>query len=214
MSEILQTQPIVKLYENEYNNLDLDEVLEHHGIKGQKHGVRNGPPYPLDSRISTGKRLKKTVGSIKRKLSSKSAVKKAKKAKQSTPQDKYQNKEDAIKAKDIEYINQNKGSFSTKEMNDVMNRITTEERLSKMVYDQKKAKRLTSNKAFRVVASSAISGFTFAAVNYAMANKQSRENYGNKFIKDMAIGASVGAMTQILPESAKGDIYRLKGNRR
>lgn len=26
-----------------------DDALEHHGIEGQKWGVRNGPPYPLDS---------------------------------------------------------------------------------------------------------------------------------------------------------------------
>lgn len=32
--------------------------LYHHGIKGQKWGVHNGPPYPLDSDVSTGKRLK------------------------------------------------------------------------------------------------------------------------------------------------------------
>lgn len=29
-------------------------VLAHHGIKGQKWGVRNGPPYPLDKSISAG----------------------------------------------------------------------------------------------------------------------------------------------------------------
>lgn len=29
--------------------LDSDDVLVHHGIKGQKHGVRNGPPYPLSA---------------------------------------------------------------------------------------------------------------------------------------------------------------------
>lgn len=32
--------------------------LYHHGIKGQKWGVTNGPPYPLDSSVSTGKSLK------------------------------------------------------------------------------------------------------------------------------------------------------------
>lgn len=32
--------------------------LYHHGIKGQKWGVQNGPPYPLDSSISTGSKLK------------------------------------------------------------------------------------------------------------------------------------------------------------
>lgn len=33
--------------------------LKHHGILGQKWGQKNGPPYPLDSSKSTGKRLKK-----------------------------------------------------------------------------------------------------------------------------------------------------------
>lgn len=28
-------------------------VLSHHGIKGQRWGVRNGPPYPLDSKTSS-----------------------------------------------------------------------------------------------------------------------------------------------------------------
>ena len=40
--------------------IDESEYLVHHGIKGQKWGKRNGPPYPLDSDISTGKRLKTT----------------------------------------------------------------------------------------------------------------------------------------------------------
>lgn len=29
---------------------NVDEFLAHHGIKGQEWGVKNGPPYPLDSR--------------------------------------------------------------------------------------------------------------------------------------------------------------------
>lgn len=33
------------IYHDEMNGSD---HLEHHGIKGQKWGVRNGPPYPLD----------------------------------------------------------------------------------------------------------------------------------------------------------------------
>lgn len=33
-----------------YAGIDRDPMwLEHHGILGQKHGVRNGPPYPLGS---------------------------------------------------------------------------------------------------------------------------------------------------------------------
>lgn len=41
-----------------YGNNDWRDYIAHHGIKGQKWGVKNGPPYPLDSKISTGKRLK------------------------------------------------------------------------------------------------------------------------------------------------------------
>ena len=32
--------------------------LAHHGIDGQKWGVKHGPPYPLDSSVSTGSKLK------------------------------------------------------------------------------------------------------------------------------------------------------------
>ena len=35
--------------------------FNHHGIEGQKWGVRNGPPYPLDRMVSTGKALKSTI---------------------------------------------------------------------------------------------------------------------------------------------------------
>ena len=35
------------------------DELRHHGVDGQKWGVKNGPPYPLDSSVSTGKQLKK-----------------------------------------------------------------------------------------------------------------------------------------------------------
>lgn len=34
-----------------------EAFLAHHGIVGMHWGVRNGPPYPLDSSISTGSRL-------------------------------------------------------------------------------------------------------------------------------------------------------------
>lgn len=45
---------------NNYSwNLDMEE-LTHSGIKGQKWGVRNGPPYPLSRDISTGSHLKTT----------------------------------------------------------------------------------------------------------------------------------------------------------
>ena len=54
--------------------------ISHHGIMGQKWGVQNGPPYPLDSDVSTGKRLKESKGLFKKKKKSKEDIKNYKKA--------------------------------------------------------------------------------------------------------------------------------------
>lgn len=42
-------------------NFTTQSSFLHHGIQGQKWGVQNGPPYPLGSYISTGKRLRKAA---------------------------------------------------------------------------------------------------------------------------------------------------------
>ncbi len=50
-----------KLYEyaqNQFKPLLEDEYLEHHQALGAHWGIHNGPPYPLDRSLSTGKRLK------------------------------------------------------------------------------------------------------------------------------------------------------------
>lgn len=38
--------------------LEEETTLEHHGIKGQKWGVKNGPPYPLDDETASKVRMK------------------------------------------------------------------------------------------------------------------------------------------------------------
>lgn len=47
------------IYDYVISKPSLDE-LYHHGILGMHWGKRNGPPYPLGSDVSTGKRLKTT----------------------------------------------------------------------------------------------------------------------------------------------------------
>lgn len=42
-------------------NFTTQSQILHHGIEGQKWGVQNGPPYPLDSYLSTGKSLRKAA---------------------------------------------------------------------------------------------------------------------------------------------------------
>ena len=50
------------LYEYNYEKPELSETyLEHHGVQGQKWGVRNGPPYPLSRQKKGNGRL---VGKI------------------------------------------------------------------------------------------------------------------------------------------------------
>lgn len=64
-----------------YNRWLESDYLEHHGVKGQKWGERNGPPYPLDSSKSDGHKLLKGDGSPqgkkKYKTSEKTAHKRA-----------------------------------------------------------------------------------------------------------------------------------------
>lgn len=35
-----------------FSKLNLEDYLAHHGILGQKWGIRNGPPYPLDAKYT------------------------------------------------------------------------------------------------------------------------------------------------------------------
>lgn len=49
-----------------------NDELYHHGVKGQEWGEKNGPPYPLNSSVSTGKALKKEA-KYKKKYSEKVA---------------------------------------------------------------------------------------------------------------------------------------------
>lgn len=55
-----------------YNRWLESDHLEHHGVKGQVHGIRNGPPYPL----SRQERFR-TIGPDGRPITSKVAYKKA-----------------------------------------------------------------------------------------------------------------------------------------
>ena len=54
LSKLIDLYGDLKLYE---------QYIEHHGVKGQKWGVRNGPPYPIeDKTLAAGTRLNRIVG--------------------------------------------------------------------------------------------------------------------------------------------------------
>lgn len=81
---------------NNYSwNMDMEE-LTHSGVKNQKWGVRNGPPYPLSKDISTGSRLKtkssgKKSGGISAYLQTRTVKKKKQAALEKARQTKAEN---------------------------------------------------------------------------------------------------------------------------
>jgi len=122
---------VIKLYEYDYDKPELsEETLEHHGILGMSWGVRNGPPYPLGSDVSTGKRLRsggKHPSKRKLRKASDKRVKSLKKAKKESQIQK--SKEDIIKTKDLDAMVKTIDNFSNQEINDMLNRLSTEDRL-------------------------------------------------------------------------------------
>lgn len=163
MSEILQSEEI-KLYEyNQYKPELEDEVVEHFGILGMHWGQRNGPPYPLGSDKSTGRRLKKSAGggsgSVSRKR--RKALKKARKTRAKNLKIKTQEKqtkEEIIKNKDIHSMLKNVDKFTSQEINDMLNRLNVEQRLREEVSKQERSKKTWGKKVKEGFTSSAKEG--------------------------------------------------------
>ena len=148
--EILQIED-TKLYEYYQPKSDLDEeFIEHFGILGMRWGQRNGPPYPLGSDKSTGRRLKKGAGgsgSISRKR--KRVLKKARKTRAKNLKIKTQEKqtkEEIIKNKDIKSMLRNVDKFSSQEINDMLNRLDVEKRLASRVAEQERSQKTWGKK--------------------------------------------------------------------
>ena len=164
MSQIVQAEESIRLYEFESSKPDLDEgTLEHFGILGMHWGTRNGPPYPLSSKISTGKRLKKGFGggsgSVTRKK--RRALKKARKTRAKNLKIKTmekQTKEEIIKNKDLKSMLQNVDKFTNQEINDMLNRLDVERRLAEKVKEIERANMPTTKKLWKSMKESAKEG--------------------------------------------------------
>lgn len=140
MSEILQSQSIVKLYEYEYNSFDLDDAIVHYGVKGMKWGIRKDRRRGL-SKLWRRRKKKKT----------------------------YKDPQDALAAKDVKYVNANKSKYSTKEINTMLNRIDAERRLSEIANKspvKSKVKKVLNSKTFKVASGVAVGALAFAAYQY------------------------------------------------
>lgn len=126
--------------------MEEDLVLVHHGINGQKKGVRNGPPYPLSRAVSTGKSLKKkvsadsgsTIAKYKAHLAKKSQVKTAKEAeKKKAEEERLKEKNEKTKAKvlksrSVSQLYKHADLFSNQELRDLKDRYTIESDIKKL----------------------------------------------------------------------------------
>lgn len=145
----------IKLYEyfQQYEKPELSEdTLAHHGILNQMWGHRNGPPYPLSRKISTGSRLKgsakrKAKKIQKRRVKSLKKARKAREAKRVEQQQIQKSKEEIIKSKDINQMLKKVDDFSNKEIEDMLKRLDTEKRLKEAVTKLNEANKPMTQKA-------------------------------------------------------------------
>ena len=201
----------VKLYENDYEKPALDdEFLEHHGILGMSWGKRNGPPYPLDSDVSTGKRLKESGRERRRKRKlKKQRIKNLKKARKKRAenveeQKKVQlTKEQILNSKDGKALLKNIDKFTNKEIDDFLTRRQKEQSIAAYVSEYSNKHRSRGERVKSLVrenAGKAISELSKLAV----------QNGTKMLVKNMAKAAGSGGDNPEKWESTIDQLFREK----
>ena len=129
--------------------MENENYLEHHGIEGQKHGVRNGPPYPLKPAISRAvkesakkepkqgiiAKYKANKIAKKRKAAQVEALKKAREEKDRKQQEekaKADLKKKVTESRDPALLYKHADLFSTDELREMKNRLSVEEEIKKL----------------------------------------------------------------------------------
>ena len=113
-----------------------DSDLNHHGILGQRKGVRNGPPYPLNpGRHSASEKKagwRKSLGGgglfSKKKKKSKSVNSQLKK--ELTKEEYESQKQEALKKGKASEVLKYKGDLTNQQLQDAVNRIRLETQLA------------------------------------------------------------------------------------
>lgn len=175
----------VMLYEYNFAKPELsEELLMHYGVKGMHWGVRRYQNYD-GTRIKGGKTVR-----------SKSKMSKAAANRAQRRADKEAQKKRVQKTKEeIAYMNRHPEKYSTKEINEKLNRINAESRLSDMNRQlnptlKDRVKKIANNKAVKAIAitalAAAVAAGTAAVITrynkYGMSYKQFQK-YGSNPIK-------------------------------
>ena len=136
----MNTNPFYKPY--------WETELEHHGVKGQSWGKRNGPPYPLDrgkdGRITKTQKKKKQslLQKVKSKITGKKSKSKTKtkvSKENASNEDKEKLREKLLNSNDPKFLAKHMDLLSTQELNDRINRINTEKRLKDLSTSKEKS---------------------------------------------------------------------------
>lgn len=110
----------IRLYEFNYRKPELEDAVIHYGIKGMHWGIRKDRK-PQGYQGSGRKSKKKTLESKIRKNNAKVGKNKS---------SQNQNDTRRVSKEDIHNLNKNKEKYSTNEINEILNRYNTEQRLS------------------------------------------------------------------------------------
>lgn len=147
-------------------------VLEHHGVKGQKWGDKNGPPYPLNSKgkekfrekvkkrkekekkegfLERRKRKKEEkvkIEAAKKKQAEAAARKKEKDAAKKKEAEKDKIREKLLTSTDAEFINKHKDLLTYQELNDRINRINLDKKIGELAKGKKEKSALKKGEEF------------------------------------------------------------------
>lgn len=104
------------------------DYLAHHGIKGQSWGDQNGPPYPLDSQVSSAVKKNKSKSFIQ-KLKDKKKGKKLQAARKAKVEEKKE-KEEIINSGDEKKIKKIQHKLTDEEYVRALNRINMNAQLN------------------------------------------------------------------------------------
>lgn len=140
----------IKLYEFDYDKPAIEDALIHYGILGMKWGVR---------------RYQNSDGSYT------DAGRKRYGIKSRRAEKTYTNKEDALAARDLAYIDKHISDYSTKDLNDLMNRINTEQRLREMANKpsrdaKNKVKAILNNKVVKALGTVSVAALAITGINW------------------------------------------------
>lgn len=128
-----------------------DAILEHHGIRGMKWGIKNGPPYPLEAAVSAAVKAGGAIKSMKKKVDAKNAENAVKK-KQEQQEKLEKAKQKVIRSGNKNLVDRYQHRLSTTEFEEAVKRCELNKRLS-----QTEIKKMTQADKWQVNTQKAVS---------------------------------------------------------